>query len=201
MLRPDIFLPDDRFQSMLPVHSESLVGPAPLIQRGLHGSPTIHNPTSLSSWAYPIAPTMISISNLSVDSRILYLSLLYWLTPTRNFRTCKHPKMLFLDHTLSLLGKLFLPYFMSPRRFRNKLGCRDDGVVEEGHSNFAHVFEYGPEDALDTINGVTFPEMGTVLQRVSDGTISDRERAEAAMLMLGALVAPYHFTRLSDSRR
>ena len=37
----------------------------------------------------------------------------------------------------------------------------------------------------DTINGLTFPEMRTVLQRVSDGTIQDRDRAESAMLMLG----------------
>lgn len=66
-----------------------------------------------------------------------------------------------------------------------------DGGVDEGHSDFANDFdkteEYSSEedDEPDTINGLTFPEMKTVLQRVSDGTISDRERAEAAMLMLG----------------
>jgi hypothetical protein len=67
------------------------------------------------------------------------------------------------------------------------------GAVGEGHSNFANdVQEYGFEededeedDEPDTINGLTFPEMRVVLQRVSDGTISDNERAEAAMLMLG----------------
>ena len=41
------------------------------------------------------------------------------------------------------------------------------------------------EDESDTINGLTFPEMEAVMQRVSDGSISDQERAEAAMVMLG----------------
>ena len=41
------------------------------------------------------------------------------------------------------------------------------------------------DDEPDTINGLTLSEMETVLQRVSDSTISAKERAEAAMLMLG----------------
>jgi len=49
--------------------------------------------------------------------------------------------------------------------------------------------DYNEDDDLveddDTINGLTFPEMKTVLQRVSDGTTSDSERAAAAMLMFG----------------
>ena len=60
------------------------------------------------------------------------------------------------------------------------------GIVEEDFSDLADYYE---DDELvddnDTINGLTFPEMSTVLQRVSDGTISDSERGEAAMLMLG----------------
>ena len=69
-------------------------------------------------------------------------------------------------------------------------GPRDGGTVEEDHPNLGIDFDepgYGSEedDEPDTINGLTFPEMRTVLQRVSDGKISDRERAEAAMLMLG----------------
>ena len=37
--------------------------------------------------------------------------------------------------------------------------------------------DYGSEedDEPDTINGLTFPEMRTVLQRVSGGKTSDRE--------------------------
>jgi len=41
------------------------------------------------------------------------------------------------------------------------------------------------DDDPDMVNGLTFPEMRMVLQQVSDGRISDQERAEAAMLMLG----------------
>ena len=63
---------------------------------------------------------------------------------------------------------------------------RQSNIVEEDHSDLADYFE---DDDLveddDKINGLTFPEMRTVLQRVSDGTISDSQRAEAAMLMLG----------------
>jgi len=63
-------------------------------------------------------------------------------------------------------------------------------IIEEVHPSLDVNFEepgYSSEedDKPDTINGLTFPEMRTVLQRVSDGRISDRERAEAAMLMLG----------------
>jgi hypothetical protein len=48
-------------------------------------------------------------------------------------------------------------------------------------------YDYGSEevDEPGTINGLTFSEMDTVMNRVSDGRISDAERAEAAMLMLG----------------
>jgi hypothetical protein len=60
--------------------------------------------------------------------------------------------------------------------------ARQDGGVVEDDSN-----EYGSEedDEPNIINGLTLPEMRTVLRRVSDGTISDAERGEAAMLMLG----------------
>ena len=63
---------------------------------------------------------------------------------------------------------------------------RQSGIVEEDHSDLANYYE---DDDLveddDTINGLTIPEMKAVLQRVSDGTISDSQRGEAAMLMLG----------------
>lgn len=87
-----------------------------------------------------------------------------------------------------------------PRGIRSDLqrGClmrldsQDDDIVIVGevHPNLDIDFEepgYDSEedDDPDTINGLTFPEMRTVLQRVSDGRISDRERADAAMLMLG----------------
>jgi hypothetical protein len=65
---------------------------------------------------------------------------------------------------------------------------RDSSAVEEGLSDFANdLEEYSTEedDEPDTINGLTFPEMKTVLHRVSDGTVPDLERAESAMLMLG----------------
>ena len=47
--------------------------------------------------------------------------------------------------------------------------------------------EYDSErnDEPGMINGLTSSEMDTVIERVSDGRISDRERADAAMLMLG----------------
>lgn len=51
----------------------------------------------------------------------------------------------------------------------------------------------------DTINGLTFPEMETVIQRASDGTISAEERTEAAMLMLG--MAGGEFLSFSPSLR
>ena len=35
------------------------------------------------------------------------------------------------------------------------------------------------------VNGLTFSQMETVLKKVSDGTISEQERAKAALLMLG----------------
>jgi hypothetical protein len=64
---------------------------------------------------------------------------------------------------------------------------RQGGIVEEDHSDLADYYEDDDEldEDNDTTNGLTFPEMRNVLQRVSDGTISDSQRAEAAMLMLG----------------
>jgi len=72
------------------------------------------------------------------------------------------------------------------------------GGAEEGHSDldFEDPYQDSGEDGSeeddseeddepDTINGLTFSEMETVLQRVSDGELSPEERAEAAMLMLG----------------
>ena len=66
----------------------------------------------------------------------------------------------------------------------------DGDVVEDERPDSVVDFEdadyYSEEDdEPDTINGPTFPEMETVIQRASDGTISAEERAEAAMLMLG----------------
>jgi len=82
----------------------------------------------------------------------------------------------------------------------------DGGLVDEGHPDLYADFEgsdnYSEEDdeggheeyeeeydeedeEPNMINGLTFPEMETVLQRVSDGNISADERADAAMLMLG----------------
>lgn len=61
---------------------------------------------------------------------------------------------------------------------------QESGVVEEGGDNVEdHDFEEDNEP--DTINGLTFSEMRTILQRVSGSTMSDSERGEAAMLMLG----------------
>lgn len=54
-------------------------------------------------------------------------------------------------------------------------------------------------DGPDTINGLTFPEMKIVLNRVSDGSISDRERAEAAMLMLGMAGGKFLFSSITFS--
>jgi hypothetical protein len=65
------------------------------------------------------------------------------------------------------------------------LDCQS-GIVVEGHSDLADYYE--DDDCVeddDTINGLTLSEMRTVLQRLSDGTISDSQRGEAAMLMLG----------------
>ena len=82
------------------------------------------------------------------------------------------------------------------------LDRQDGGVVEEGHSNFTIDFgesDFEEDDELDTINGLTFSEMRTVLQRASDGTISDSDRAEFAMRMFGMaggeLLAPHTTVR------
>ena len=70
----------------------------------------------------------------------------------------------------------------------------DAGVAEEERPDSDIDFEgsgYDSEeddeedDEPDTINGLTYPEMEAVIQRASDGTISAKERTEAAMLMLG----------------
>jgi len=78
------------------------------------------------------------------------------------------------------------------------LGLQGGGSVEE--SSYDAEEDDEEDEDPDTINGLTFPEMRTVLQRVSDGTISDEERAEAAMLMLGmaggALFTLLHFAPL-----
>jgi hypothetical protein len=71
---------------------------------------------------------------------------------------------------------------------------RGGGVVEAEHSGSDMDFNDSDDDSEEdseedddpnTINGLTPSEMETVLQRVSDGTISADERTEAAMLMLG----------------
>ena len=62
----------------------------------------------------------------------------------------------------------------------------DVGFEEPGYDFEEADEEDEDEDEDDNmINGLTFPEMRTVMERVSDGTISKRERADAAMLMLG----------------
>ena len=62
-------------------------------------------------------------------------------------------------------------------------------VPRQVHSQASHqtppASDSEDEDESDTINGLTFPEMEAVMQRVSDGSISDQERVEAAMVMLG----------------
>lgn len=70
------------------------------------------------------------------------------------------------------------------------LDLQEGGAVEEDRSDLNFGFgesgyDLEEDEDPDTINGLTFPEMRTVLQRVSDGAISGEERAEAAMLMLG----------------
>ena len=65
-----------------------------------------------------------------------------------------------------------------------------DNITEGSHPNPNINFEesdYGPgrDDDPDTINGLSFSEMDTLLQQVSDGKISGEERADAAMMMLG----------------
>ena len=70
---------------------------------------------------------------------------------------------------------------------RMNLESKDGSGVVEDHLVSDTDYEESGSDSEegDMINGLTFPEMETVLRRVSDGTISDHERAEAAMLMLG----------------
>jgi len=60
----------------------------------------------------------------------------------------------------------------------------DPDVKFEG-PDYDYGSEEDDEDEPDKINGLTFSEMDIVINRVSDGSISDAERAEAAMLMLG----------------
>ena len=71
---------------------------------------------------------------------------------------------------------------------------RGGGIVEAEFSGSDIDFDDSDDDSEEdseeddepnTINGLTSSEMETVLQRVSDGTISADERTEAAMLMLG----------------
>lgn len=66
--------------------------------------------------------------------------------------------------------------------------CSDPDIELEGsnyHGSNCYSEEDEEDDEPDTTNGLTFSQMESVLQRVSDGTISDQERVEAAMLMLG----------------
>lgn len=63
----------------------------------------------------------------------------------------------------------------------------DERGIEEDDGEEVYCEEEDDEDdeAPGTINGLTHAEMRIVMQRVSDGTISEWERADAAMLMLG----------------
>ena len=59
------------------------------------------------------------------------------------------------------------------------LDCQDGDVAGEDRSNLDTNLEElgygsGEDDEPDTINGLTFPEMKTILQRVSDGKVSGR---------------------------
>ena len=65
------------------------------------------------------------------------------------------------------------------------LDRQESDVVNENHADNVEGDDFVEDNEPDTINGLTMSEMRTVLQRVSDGTISDSERGEAAMLMLG----------------
>ena len=84
--------------------------------------------------------------------------------------------------------------FFVPRKIQEECSDSDSGVVEGKHhasdADFEDVDydfeEYEEEgDGPDTINGLAFQEMETVIQRASDGTIPVEERTEAALLMLG----------------
>lgn len=93
---------------------------------------------------------------------------------------------------------------MTPKKRFHGSRSSGGGVVEEGRSNFDIDLEepvYDPEedDEPDTTDGLTFPqaEMDPVLQRVSDGKISDQERAApAAMLILGMAGGAGEFSSL-----
>jgi len=91
----------------------------------------------------------------------------------------------------------------SPEHSDNYSGEDDEELHEEYEEDYDDE-EYDEEDdEPDTINGLTYPEMETVIQRASDGTISAEERAEAAMLMLGmagGLSLSISSLSLSDSR-
>ena len=65
------------------------------------------------------------------------------------------------------------------------LSCLSDKTHVEFEDSNYYSEEDKEDDEPDRINGLTFSEMDSVLQKVSDGTISGQERAEAAMLMLG----------------
>jgi len=85
--------------------------------------------------------------------------------------------------------------FFVPRGIQNGGGLADEephdlSVEFDDSDNYSEEEEYDDQDqdqddGPDTINGLTFPEMETVIQRASDGSISAEERTEAAMLMLG----------------
>ena len=98
---------------------------------------------------------------------------------------------------LSLLSTQY-PNIAVPREDRDDpqgqgsvgLNCQDDDIVEEDHANLGINFgesnyDLEEEGDPDTVNGLEFSEMETVLQRASNGKILDRGRAEAPMLMLG----------------
>ena len=62
---------------------------------------------------------------------------------------------------------------------------RYDWEIEFGDFDYYPEEDESEDDEPGMINGLTFPQMEAVLQKVSDGTISGQERARAAMFMLG----------------
>ena len=98
-------------------------------------------------------------------------------------------------------------------------GGADDEEYDEDGEAYGYDEEYEGEydqeydevdeedEGPDMINGLTIPEMETVLQQASDGTISAEERVEAAMLMLGMaggellLLLPFHSPFLTPGTR
>ena len=93
---------------------------------------------------------------------------------------------------LELQEKASLPVLTSPSHLPKQIPTSLDpstqsreGRDDSDRQDPSGVGHKDGDSEPDTINGLTFSQMETVLQKVSDGTISGQERVEAAMLMLG----------------